>query len=593
MRRSLLHQVYPAYLVVIVAALATLSFTADRIFRTALYGEKERELETIATLARNSLGAAEFDHYAFEWFRRDIQERITIIAPDGTVVAESHHDRERMVNHGDRPEVHRAIRGEKGVAVRRSETTGKKTLYVAIPYPVAWETHHDGRGYPLHGAVRAATSVEPLDHVAREILAALIAAAALILLTTAITAVVVIRRIHRPLKTIQDGAHRYYQGDLGHRIDVSGPEEITEVAATLNSMAEELARTIGNIQDQRNELEAVLAGMVEGVIVVDAERRIHSMNAAAQRFFGRDGLDYRGRSLIDHLRNSDLDSFTGLVLEKGTYEERTITLYRPAPVYIQVHGTLLHRSDETNSGVLLVLNDITRLKRLEEVRRDFVANVSHELKTPVTAILGFVETLRDGLPPDPGQTERFLDIISVNANRLNLIIEDLLTLSRLESTESGFTMETCNLESIVRRVLQSCTDQAGRKNIEMRYYLHGAATARANENLLEQALSNLVNNAIKYSSDGDTVEVTVANDPAQVVLEVRDTGQGIPAGDVPRIFERFFRVDRARSRELGGTGLGLAIVKHIAMAHNGEVTVDSAEGVGSTFRLVIPQRTTL
>ena len=583
-RRSLLYQVYPAYLAAIIIALTTLSVAADRVFQNALYTEKKLELERIATIGVNVLaGRAAQEVENAETVTRllsGIGKRLTIVTPDGRVIAETAHDPATMANHLSRPEVRNALTGTTGTAVRRSSTTGEKTLYVAVPI-----LHND----TIQGAVRVATAIERLDHLSREIRVALILPAGLILLVTALMTAIIILRIHRPLATIRDGAHRYARGDLAHRIEATGPEEITAIAATLNGMAEQLSATIAGIRDQRNELEAVLASMVEGVIVVDSERRIRAMNAAAQRLFGKEETDIRGRSLIDHVRNSDLDSFAGRVLATETYAEQTITLYRSSPVYIQVHGTLLRHGEERETRVLLVLNDITRLKHLEAMRRDFVANVSHELKTPVTSILGFVETLCDELPSDPEQARRFLDIISGNANRLNLIIEDLLTLSRLESKEGEINRTECSLDLIVSRVVEAERDQADRKNIEISVIREGENLAWISENLLEQALTNLVDNAIKYSGNGSGVEILVQNGVEELLIQVSDTGQGIPAGDVPRIFERFYRVDRARSRELGGTGLGLAIVKHIALAHQGEVTVDTTEGAGSTFTLKLPR----
>lgn len=575
-RRSLLYQIYPAYLAALVVALLSLSVAADRVFRNVLYEEKKQELATIARIVSNAPGETR----EVVQLLSGLEERLTIITADGRVLVETDQDPAGMENHRDRPEVREALAGTKGAALRRSATTGERTLYVALPL------RDNGT---ITGIVRIATSIETLDDVSRDIRIALTALAALILAATAVMTAIIILRVHRPLAMIRDAAHRYAKGDLAHRIEASGPEEITAVAATLNGMAEQLSAMIADIRDQRNELEAVLASMVEGVIVVDSERRVRAMNAAAQRLFGKENIGFHGRSLIDHVRNTDLDSFAGRVLETEAYAEQTIMLYRAAPIHIQVHGTLLRQGENQEIRVLLVLNDITRLQQLEAVRRDFVANVSHELKTPVTAILGFVETLRDGMPEDPKQAQHFLEIISVHANRLNLIIEDLLTLSRLESSEAGIEVGECALDVVINRVLETCMDQANRKDIRICVVQESVSAAWANENLLEQALVNLVNNAIKYSGEGSTVEILVRNEGDELTLDVKDTGQGIPAGDVARIFERFYRVDRARSRELGGTGLGLAIVKHIAMAHGGEVTVDSTEGLGSTFRLTLPQ----
>lgn len=591
MKHSLLTYLYPTYLIAVIIALILLSFAATRLFQETLYEEKQRELRTMATLARNALtDEGEPDQQRVERLHRGVAERLTVISSDGTVIAESQENHEEMENHGDRREVRDALSGEYGTAVRRSSTTGENTLYVALPYG-------PDDGAPS-GVIRAATSMARLDELLRDTFLTLAIAAALILAVTAFIAIVIIRRVQRPLGQIRDAAKRFARGDLYYRLAITGPDEMSEVAETLNGMAERLTDTIGRISDQRNELEAVLTSMVEGVIVVNSDRRIRSMNLASQRLFEKEGTDPDGRALIEYLRNSELDSLAGEVLETGEYVERTITLYRSSPLFIQVHGTLLRREDDRTTRVLLVLNDITRLKQLEDMRRDFVANVSHELKTPVTAILGFVETLREELPEDPAQTAHFLDIIGANSNRLNLIIEDLLTLSRLESTEDQIETGECNIEEIVGNVLESSRLQAEQKHIQISVQYSGdsqrqpdgsALPAQGNGSLLQQALGNLVDNAVKYSESGSKVEIVVSRDEHELRLQVKDTGQGIPAGDKSRIFERFYRVDRARSRELGGTGLGLAIVKHIALAHRGEVTVDSAEGIGSTFILRIPQ----
>ncbi|POR02308.1 hypothetical protein AU468_06890 [Alkalispirochaeta sphaeroplastigenens] len=585
MRRSLFFYMYPAYLVAIVLAFGILSLIATRMFRSVLYQEKLQELHTIATLAGNAIPSPFTDQDQLRHFLQGTTVRLTIIAPDGTVLAESRKDPESLENHGDRREIIDAFQGSPGVSLRRSDTTGEPTLYVALPPP---EQPLEIPGSP-QPVFRAAASLAQLDLRLREIIAVLVPAVAGVLVATAIITAMIINRAQRPLRTIQEGARHFSRGNLTHRIEVRGPEEISLVATALNGMAERLAETIHRIEDQRNESEAVLTSMVEGVILVDANRNIRSMNIASQKLFRKEGVPCRGKHLLEHLQNPDLNYFAEEVLKTGEYAEATITLPKAPPVHVQVHGTLLRRQDDRGPRVLLVLNDITRLKQLEAMRRDFVANVSHELKTPVTAILGFVETLLDEVPHGTDHTRQFLNIIGKHANRLNLIIEDLLALSRLESQEGMIEPVRFSLERIVERVFEGYRDQARRKDIDLRVHYDGHAQACGAANLLEQALNNLVENAIKYSEPGGEVAIIVENRDREMRLQVRDTGQGIPQEDVPRIFERFFRVDRARSRELGGTGLGLAIVKHIVLAHRGDITVDTREGSGSTFTLRIPQ----
>ncbi|SIQ61150.1 two-component system, OmpR family, phosphate regulon sensor histidine kinase PhoR [Alkalispirochaeta americana] len=578
MRRSLFFYIYPAYLIAIVIAFGALSLIAASMFRSVLYQEKLHELHTIATLAENAIPTPFTDQDQLRRFLQGTTVRLTIIAHDGDVLAESRKDPEILENHRDRQEIIAALQGKKGVSLRRSDTTGERTLYVALPSPE-----------PSQPIFRAAASLAQLDHRLREIIAILIPAVAGVLVVTAIITALIINRAQKPLRRIQEGARHFSRGNLTHRIEVRGPEEVSLVAAALNGMAERLAGTIHRIEDQRNESEAVLTSMVEGVILVDANKEIRSMNIASQKLFRKEGIPCRGMSLLEHLQNPALDHFAGDVLKTGGYAEATITLGKAPPVHVQVHGTLLRRQDDRGPRVLLVLNDITRLKQLEAMRRDFVANVSHELKTPVTAILGFVETLLDEVPDGADHTQQFLNIIGKHANRLNLIIEDLLALSRLESQEGMIDPARFSLERIIERVFEGYRDQARRKDIHLRVHYDGHAQACGAANLLEQALNNLVENAIKYSEPGGEVAIIVENRNKEIRIQVKDTGQGIPQEDVPRIFERFFRVDRARSRELGGTGLGLAIVKHIVLAHQGEIMVDTREGSGSTFTLRIPQ----
>ncbi len=590
MRRSLLYQVFPLYLFAILLAVGSLSFAATRVFRTAFYAEKRLDLTFTAELAVRLVqrdGAFDPDsaQEILSLVSRDGVRRTTLIAADGTVLYDSHADTSTMENHAARPEIITA-RDSVGTVTqtRRSATTGDNTLYAVTAL-----RNDDGH---IAAFVRVGGSVEQLDHRSRDALTALATSAVLILIATALMSLVIVRRILRPLGTIERAARRFAMGELDHRISVQAPEEISAVAETLNGMAAELSGTISAIREQRNELEAVLSAMVEGVIVVDDSLRIRSINEAAARLFQREPRGHDHRTLIEYLRNSELDAFAAEVLERNSTLERTIILYQRGPINLQVHGSVLRSREADRTGVLLVLNDITRLKRLEDIRRDFVANVSHELRTPITSVMGFLETLRDGAWKDPQRATHFLDIVSTHANRLNLIIEDLLSLSRLESHEGEIARTACHVEDVLARVSEACNQLALQREVSVEQTIEGEAAVLVNANLLEQALINLVSNAIKFSPHGGRVEVRCLQASDRIRISVEDHGPGIPYRDLNRIFERFYRVDRARSRDLGGTGLGLAIVKHIAIAHGGEVSVESVEGQGSCFVLDIPAPTT-
>ena len=397
-----------------------------------------------------------------------------------------------------------------------------------------------------------------------------------------------LRSIDDPISGIQEAARHMARGNLDIRVAANGPPELRDLASDLDHMANQLRTRIAAISDQRNQLEAILTSMLEGVVVLDGSRSIASMNQAAGTLLSVSSEEAKGRTLIDYLRNAQLDELAELALSEGKPVERTVTLYREQPIHLQVHATPIAGPDGS-SGSLLVMNDITRLVHLETLRKDFVANVSHELKTPITSIKGFLETLLDAPEADPDERMRHLRIILNHTNRLNAIIEDLLSLSRLEQADQRITFRAFAVDALIASVVDSCARLAEEKAIRVETAIEGSTNGWGNPNLLEQALVNLLDSAVKYSPHGSVVRIHARHTGASLYFEVEDFGQGIPTRDLPRIFERFYRTDRARSRELGGTGLGLAIVKHISRAHRGTVGVESVYGEGSTFSLDIPQ----
>jgi two-component system phosphate regulon sensor histidine kinase PhoR len=361
------------------------------------------------------------------------------------------------------------------------------------------------------------------------------------------------------------------------------------LGVALNSMAEKLDSRIREVVRQHNELEAVLESMVEGVIAVGADDRVLSMNRAAGVLLRLDPERAAGRPLREVVRNPELQELAARMLASHGPLEGEVVLYEGSERYLQVHGNSLYDAQHTPIGAVLVLNDTTHVRRLESVRRDFVANVSHEIRTPITSIKGYVETLLDGAMDDKENLQHFLEIIQRQADRLNDIIEDLLTLARIEQDpDQAITLERVRLLPILEAAVLTCKAQAAAREMRIALQCPGNAEARLNSALFEQAVVNLLDNAIKYSDAGDTIEVTAGQHDGETVVSVVDHGCGIARDHLPRLFERFYRVDRARSRKLGGTGLGLAIVKHIMNAHQGRVDVQSGSGKGSRFRLYLP-----
>jgi two-component system phosphate regulon sensor histidine kinase PhoR len=387
------------------------------------------------------------------------------------------------------------------------------------------------------------------------------------------------------------GAERFAGGDLAHRLPIPDSQELSVLARTLNRMASELEERIRAITRERNERQAILSSMIEGVIVVDAEQRVVELNRTAARWLRVDAEAVEGRTLPEAVRNADLLRFVTRTLSGEGPLEEDLVIHNGAKRFLQLHGTLVRDADDRRIGALVVLHDVTRLRRLETMRRDFVANVSHEIRTPITSIKGFAETLQGGSTRSPDDVNRFLGIIAKEADRVSAVVEDLLTLARIEdeAERAQLALEEGNLRDFLEAAVEACRKRAARSSVELELACPDDLTGRINPSLLEQAVVNLIDNAIKYSPAGETVRVEAMIEADEIHIRVGDRGCGIEAEHLPRIFERFYRVDKARSRELGGTGLGLAIVKHIAQAHDGQVTVESTPDAGSLFTIRIPR----
>ncbi len=384
------------------------------------------------------------------------------------------------------------------------------------------------------------------------------------------------------------------EGGVKHPLEDHGRGAYHAIVDSVNALTRDLNDQLAFVQTQLNEQQAILRSMSNGLIALDRDQRILSLNRAAERLLGIDRIDVRGRLLQEALRQPGLNQFVSEAIASRVQTTGEFTLVGESELVLQAASEPLHDADDNPVGLLILLTDVTTMRRLETLRSDFAANVSHELRTPITNIKGYIETLQEVGVNDEGQTERFLDIIHVNANRLASIIEDLLALSRLEQPGSRETLNPIDLP--VQRVLAAVNDQisfaAAAKRIELRFQTDDDHVLRANPQLVEQAVANLVSNAVKYSNAGTSVTISARKlakpDRGMIEISVTDEGPGIAPQHLSRIFERFYRIDKARSREQGGTGLGLAIVKHIALVHGGRVEVDSRIGRGSTFRLILP-----
>jgi two-component system, OmpR family, phosphate regulon sensor histidine kinase PhoR len=454
-------------------------------------------------------------------------------------------------------------------------------MYVALPVQ---------SGNAIIGVVRTSIPVTSIEDTMAEIYRRIALGGVVIALLAAVLSLWLSRRISRPLEELKRGAQRFAAGELDLKLPVDGSsEELGSLAETLNRMAADLDDRISAVLRQKNEQTAVLASMVEGVVAVDSEQRLLNINQAAAGMFGVDPAGAGNRPISTVIDNRMLHDFILRILGGRQAIDAEIVLDEGQKI-LQCQGTPLLDAQGNFIGALAVFHDQTRLRKLEDLRREFVSNVSHELKTPITTIKGFVETLLDGDLDEQEDTRKFLGIISKHSDRLNAIIDDLLSLSRIEREEesAGIELEPGGVGEVLLAAVQACELKARDKNISLELTCDSELKARINPPLLEQAVVNLIGNAVKYSDPGGTVGIDAASVGQEVRIRVIDRGCGIPLAHHERIFERFYRVDKARSRNLGGTGLGLAIVKHIAVTHSGSVSVQSAPGKGSTFTLHLP-----
>jgi two-component system, OmpR family, phosphate regulon sensor histidine kinase PhoR len=513
------------------------------------------------------------------------EARVTIIGTDGAVLGDSGRDLSEvrgMANQRDLPEVQAALAGGIGNDLRRSQSRQREILSIAIPLAEPTQIRGVLRiSLPLTAVSKAATSVHQTVALGALLAFAVVLAVGLFLS----------RRVTRPVTEMQSIARWMAEGDFAQRIPIAGTDEIAELGRTLNLMAERLSEKIQDLEGERTKVAAILDSMVEGVIAIDQRGRILLMNHAARWIFDLGREQVEGRPLLAIIRHKAILDLVvdGPQSAPEAARRREIELGPPVDRILDAHASAMALAP-SGRGTLLVLHDVTELRRLERVRTEFVANVSHELRTPLTSIRGYLETLLDGALDEPANARRFLEIAHTHAERLSRLVDDLLQLSDIETGKLVLKLAPLILHDVAADVIAFFEKQATQKRLILRNHVPLDLRMQADWDRLTQILVNLVDNAVKYTPEQGQITLGASSGGKGLVnVWVADTGIGIPSTDLPRITERFYRVDKARSRELGGTGLGLAIVKHLVQAHGGELWLESELGKGTTVHFSLPE----
>ena len=582
MRARLFWKLGLTYFALLLAVLLAVNFYSAHVLRRDYLRSADDKLTSLLNVAQAQ--PPRFDNEAelhawTQWMGRS-GARVTVIDGSGRVLDDSQHDPETMENHAGRPEIQQAFASGSGQSVRHSATLGRDLVYRAV------RCDRPGAS-PV--VIRMALPLAFVEESVSELRNRIYVASLVVLLLGGMFSLVYFRLFASRIERLKDFSRRVAQGDLRPMSDDGPRDELAELADALNETASWMDRTIHSLGGERNRSSAILRSMVEGVAVIDPQEKIVFCNRAFSEIWNLNSAAMEGRPVIETVRNSDLVGLIRRVLrgEEGLRTEIVMGIVQQrhfsvtATPVIALEGAL---AGDRPSGAVLVLHDVTELRRLERVRHDFVANVSHEFKTPLTAIQGFAETLLSGALEDPSNNRRFVEIIRDHATRLAALTNDLLKLARIEAGKLEIEFGPVQMAEVIERCLETSQIKAARKQIQLETdvpanlpLVHGDAS------LLRDVVQNLVDNAVQYTPEGGRVRISARAGDREAVVSVDDTGIGIPLADQERIFERFYRVDAARSREAGGTGLGLSIAKHIVEAHGGRLWVESEVGHGSKF----------
>ncbi|HOM42572.1 MAG TPA: ATP-binding protein [Bacillota bacterium] len=562
-----------------------------RIVKRNLLSDTEKNLTTEAGLIRELLGeslinnSSNIDIYVNK-LKQITDSRITIVDAMGNVIIDTDREYTEMENHAGRPEIAAALKGEAGSSIRYSSTLKVDFIYVAQPIL---------KGNSIIGAVRMSKPLYEIKNLLNNLYINILIAVLTGIIASSLLGYKMAMNITKPVKEITYTASRISKGQFDRRINLKDRDEIGILADSINDMAAKLNETITSLQDKNIKLESIMSSMINGIIAVDNSEEILFINPVAESLLGITDREVTGKHILQVVRNNSIDNYLKKILMNKEFFSTEVNFDDSNEKILKLYANPIKQNGANDiEGIIITIQDVTELRKLERIRTEFIANVSHELKTPLTSIKGFAETLKSFDFDDRQDAIRFLNIIEDEAERLYRLINDILSLSELEQRKTKALRDKIDMEKAVEEVLSVLKSQSDKKNIQLSVKIQeGLDSLSGDGDKFKQMLINLIDNAVKYTPENGKVSIEAYKqshdaDLDKLIIKVKDNGIGIPKQHIPRLFERFYRVDKARSRSIGGTGLGLAIVKHIVILFNGEIEVTSEVGKGTEFRIILP-----
>lgn len=580
-------KIFLVFVTLILIAVLTTGFLSLGLIKATYLNDTKDKLITTSNLIheflmnRDNLKEINLDNLASAYSIKT-NTRVTFIDKDGWVIGDSDLDIKSLENHKNRVEVRKAFEGNVGISERYSESLDEKMLYVAISFKK--EDHK-------LSVIRLSVPLKDINRFNRVIFRYI----SISIITGSLIALILgyryVKSITEPVKELTIVTKNISNGNYGEKVYFKTDDELGILADNFNIMSEKLQETIEEIEERSTKTKAILTSMINGIIALDNNNKVMFINPAAEEIFGVDEEDVKGKDILEVVKSNLLDEQVQNLIRDRVVSKKEIEIVEPIHRILNIYLNEIRLSHDPNRkiGIVIIVQDITEIRKLERMRKDFVANVSHELKTPLTSIIGFIETLKNGAIEQKDLRDKFINIIDIEASRLKALVEDLLVLTEIENKHDAVNIERIDVNKSIDEVIQIVNELSKRKNIEIIEKVNRKLpNIFGNMSWFKQMLINLLDNGIKYTPEGGKVTITGYYVDNKVIIKIKDTGIGIERKHLTRLFERFYRVDKARSRKVAGTGLGLAIVKHIVIAFKGKIDIKSETNKGTEFTIILP-----